>query len=89
MGILIEMPSPRFERMTFKTRDVAIILTKCKKCGARRLVSLADGSLYAWESSHHCASASEDKVTDKKLANASKDAVRRRFWGGGTHDRRT
>jgi hypothetical protein len=77
MGILIKMPAPRFERMPFKMRDDAIILTKCKQCGVQRVVSLADGSVYAWEKNHRCSFA---HGTDKKQANGSNDAAVPRAW---------
>jgi hypothetical protein len=77
MGILIKMPAPRFERMPFKLRDDAIILTKCKQCGVQRVASIADGSVMAWEKNHRCSSA---RVTDKKQANGSGDTGSPRLW---------
>jgi hypothetical protein len=67
MGVLIRMPQPRFERTPFKTHGAAIILSKCNRCGARRVGSFADGSLNAWETSHRCESANTVTVAGKEV----------------------
>jgi len=67
MGVLIKMPQARFDRTPFKTHDGSVILTKCSRCGARRLGSFADGSLDAWEKSHRCASANPITANDKEV----------------------
>ena len=81
MGVLIRMPESRFQRTPFKTHGSTIVLTKCKKCGARRVVSFADGSVYRWENNHECASANAPDVKAKRSAGSSNDAGLPLFWG--------
>jgi hypothetical protein len=67
MGVLLKMPEPRFERTPFKTHGGSVILTKCRKCGVKRLVSFADGSVHAWESKHQCVSLNRGNATEKEV----------------------
>jgi hypothetical protein len=34
--------------------DRLLICTQCERCGARKVVSAADGSLEEWEEGHRC-----------------------------------
>jgi hypothetical protein len=67
MGVLIKMPEPRFERTPFKTRGGSLVLSKCKKCGVKRLVAFADGSVHAWEKKHYCATGNSGNVNEKEV----------------------
>lgn len=67
MGVLVKMPAPRFDRMVVKTHGPAFILTKCNKCGVRRVGSFADGSLQRWESTHRCQPANVAVMTEKEI----------------------
>jgi hypothetical protein len=81
MGVLIKMPEMRFERTSFKTRQDAIILTKCKKCGARQVASLGDGSVHEWEKNHRCESVGAANVMEKKSSEGLLEVGMHRFWG--------
>jgi hypothetical protein len=67
MGVLIKMSAPRFERTPIKTHGGSLILSKCTKCGVKRLVAVEDGSAHAWESKHRCATSNSGSVNEKEV----------------------
>ena len=53
------MPSSYFANADYahapvRTETRVLILSTCKKCGASKMVSVADGSLERWEEQHQC-----------------------------------
>ena len=67
MGILIKMPAPRFEHTPFKTHAGSVILTECKKCGVKRLLSFANGSVDTWEKKHCCGTSNSGNANEKEV----------------------
>jgi hypothetical protein len=48
---------PGFSHFAVRTEKCILVQSVCTKCGASRLVSVADGSLKNWEVGHICSSA--------------------------------
>jgi hypothetical protein len=45
---------PAFSHDAVHTKDRIMIESVCMRCGARKLVSIQDGSLEKWEDDHDC-----------------------------------
>jgi len=43
-----------FSHTSFWDRSVLMIISECRKCGARETVSRLNGSMQRWEAQHDC-----------------------------------
>jgi hypothetical protein len=55
---------PDFSHFAVRTEKCILVQSVCTKCGASRLVSVADGSLKNWEEGHTCKS---DHLKDNRF----------------------
>lgn len=54
MALVAKNPEPRFSHKAFFDQSVLMIISECRKCGARETVSRLNGSLQRWEAQHDC-----------------------------------
>lgn len=54
LAVKRENPELRFTHTAFWDRSVLMIISECRRCGARETVSRLNGSLQRWESQHNC-----------------------------------
>jgi hypothetical protein len=64
----VENQSIPFAHSVIRTDGRILILSTCPRCEKGRLVSLCDGSLKEWETTHHCLERSPTPATSLQQA---------------------